>query len=82
MRNFVGFMSGRVSCVDAFPDFATYDILFMVSREELSSGTAAITDYIRPVKEVWRSQNDLIDQVYSYLLGGTIFDGSQTSPLR
>ena len=70
MRNLVGFMGGRVSCVDAFPDFATYDILFMVSREELSSGTAAISAYIRPVKKVWRSQNDLIDQVYIAIFSG------------
>ena len=27
------------------------------------------------MKKVWRSQNDLIDQVYSNVFGGTTFDG-------
>lgn len=82
--NFVGFMIVRVfydlyldmnRLVDAFSRFPTCDILFVVSREELISETAAITNYIRPMKKVWRSQNDLIDQVFSYVIGGTTFDG-------
>merc|ERR1719320_248970 len=50
--DFAGYMSGKVMCdlylemdrfVGAFSSFAAYDILFMVSREEFSSGTAGIT---------------------------------------
>jgi len=77
-------MSGKIMCdlyleMDRLEEkiggFATYDILFMVSREEFNSGTAGVTDYIRSMKKVWRNDNELMDQIYSYTFEETTFDG-------
>jgi len=77
-------MSGKLMC-DLYLDmavfeaklqaFAKYDIFFMVSREEFNSGTDGFTKYIRSKKKVWRNQNDLIDQIYSYTFEETTVDG-------
>merc|ERR1712060_770837 len=82
--NFNGYMSGKIWCDlyldmeildEAFSNFTTYDILFMVSREEFQSGSAGITEYIRSVRKVWRRENDVIDQIYSYGFEESTFDG-------
>jgi hypothetical protein len=82
-EDFGGYMSGKMMCdlylqigtLDAaISDFATFDIFFMVSREEYSSGTTGITEYIRSMKKVWRRQNELIRQVYSYVFEENTFD--------
>jgi len=79
-----GFMSGQVMCDlyldierlrSAISDFATFEIFFMVSREEYSSGTVGITEYIRSMKKVWRNQTYHIDQIFSYVYEETTFDG-------
>jgi len=82
--DFTGHVSGKIMC-DLYLDierlemglsgFASYDILFMVSREEFSSGTTGITEYGRSMKKVWRRQNELIDQIYSYVFEENTFDG-------
>merc|ERR1719334_2556898 len=82
--DFSGYMSGKVMCninlemdgiLEAFSNFASFDILFMVSREEFSSGTTGFTEYIKSMKKVWRSQNNLMHQIYSYIFEETVFDG-------
>jgi len=79
-----GYMRGELMCdlylnmtlfEEKFRDFATYDIFFMISREEFNSGTAPITNYIRSRKKVWRNQNELIHQKYSYTYEETKLDG-------
>jgi len=84
-ENFDCYMSGKIMCdiyldmdivLEAFSNFATYTIYFMVSREEFSSGSAGITEYIRSVRKVWRSgKNVVIDQIFTYAFEETTFDG-------
>jgi len=83
-ENFDGYMSGKILCdlhldMDtlqwALSSFATYDIMFMVSREEFNSGSTGITEYIRSVRKVWRRENKLIDQKYTYVFEETTFNG-------
>jgi len=82
--DFSGYMSGKIMCdlyleierlEKALSGFASFDILFMVSREEFSSGTTGITEYFRSMKRVWRRHNGLIDQIYSYVFEENTFDG-------
>jgi len=82
--NFDGYMSGKIMCDlyldmevldEAFSNFTKYDIMFMVSREEFQTGSAGITEYIRSVRKVWRRENDVIDQIYSYVFEESTFDG-------
>jgi len=82
--NFKEHMSGKIMCdlyleierlEKALSGFALYDIMFMVSREEFNSGTIGITEYIQSMKKVWRRQNGLIDQIYSYVFEEKTFDG-------
>jgi len=82
--NFKGYMSGKIMCDlyldmevlnESFSSFAKYDILFMVSRDEFQTGSAGITEYIRSVRKVWRRENDVIDQIYSYVFEESTFDG-------
>lgn len=83
-NNFAGYMSGKVMCDikldmyslnSAFSEFATFEILFMVSREEFSSGKTGITEYIRSMKKVTRKHEVMIDQVYSYMFEEHTYDG-------
>merc|ERR1719317_477157 len=60
---------------DAIGDFATVEILFMVSREEFDSGATGITEYLRSMKKVWRREYDQIDQIYSYVFEENTYDG-------
>jgi len=78
------YMSGKIMCDlyldmevlnESFSSFANFDILFMVSRDEFQTGSAGITEYIRSVRKVWRRENDVIDQIYSYVFEESTFDG-------
>jgi len=82
--DFKGHMSGKIMCdlyleierlQQRLSGFASYDIMFLVSREEFNSGSTGISEYIRSMKKVWRWQNELIDQVYSYVFEENTFDG-------
>jgi len=84
LEDFIGPMSGKVMCdlnlemyhiYEDFSEFAKFDILFMVSRDDYSSGIVGITEYIPSIKKVWRSQNDLIDQIYSYHFEENTYNG-------
>jgi len=83
-EDFEGHMSGKIMCdlylemerIDkAISDFAEYEILFMVSREEFDSGTTGITEYIRSMKKVWRRQTGLVNMLYSYDFEEKTYDG-------
>jgi len=84
LEDFVGYMSGKLMCdlylemwkIDRdFSEFATFDIHFMVSRDDWSSGAIGITEFIPSMKKVWRRQNYLLDQIYSYHFEENTYDG-------
>jgi len=83
-EDFGGYMSGKVKCnlyfeiwrlEMAVSAFATFDIVFMVSREEFSSGTIGITEYIQSIKKVWDRFNPPIKLIYDYSFEENTYDG-------
>jgi len=83
-EDFEGHMSGKVMCdlylemdtiYEAISSFATFDIFFMVSRDEFGYEAAGVTEYIRSMKKVWRRQSELTDQLYTYNYEENTFDG-------
>merc|ERR1719317_669667 len=83
-EDFGSYMTGKVKCDFNFEiwrfeismsAFATFDIVFMVSREEFSSWTIGITEYIQSIKKVWDRQNPPTDQIYGYSFEENTYDG-------
>merc|ERR1719317_1171988 len=83
-EDFGSYMTGKVKCDFNFEiwrfeismaAFATFDIVFMVSREEFSSGTIGITEYMQSMKKVWDRQNPPIKLIYEYSFEENTYDG-------
>jgi len=82
--DFDRWMSGKLKCflnlkakeLDiALSSFANYDIHFLVSRVEYSSGSVGVSEWIRSMKKIRGWDDDVREKSISYIYEESTFDG-------